>query len=200
MYRKVKRILDAALSFILIVTLSPVFFVASFLIMITMGRPVLYTQERIGLNNSLFTAYKFRSMRDKTDQHQTDAQRITKTGRLLRVSRVDEFPQLFNILIGDMSFIGPRPLLPEYMPFYSKQELKRHDVRPGLSGLSQVSASYPSWEKQFRYDLEYIEKMSFLFDLKIFLSTFIRVLMPSKKLISGSQGRIRLDIQRKAAK
>ena len=197
MYKVVKRALDIFFSAFFLIVLSPFFLLAALLIWLFMGRPIVYTQTRIGRYNKPFLAYKFRSMKDKTSKNQTDADRITWIGRLLRVSRIDEFPQLYNILKGDMSFIGPRPLLPEYLPYYTKQELKRHEVRPGLSGLSQVSGSYPAWEKQFEYDLEYVNKLSFSLDIRLFFKTILKVLRPSRKLVSGKTNRQRFDEYRK---
>lgn len=161
-----------------------------------MGGSVLFKQKRIGLNNKPFTIYKFRTMKEKDASNVLDFQRITSLGRILRVTRIDELPQLFNILNGDMSFIGPRPLIPEYLPFYTEDEIKRHDVRPGLSGLSQVSGSYPKWEDQFNNDILYVDNMSFLLDLRILFKTARKILLPSKKLITGKAGRLRFDLYR----
>ena len=162
-----------------------------------MGYPVLYTQKRVGLFNKEFSIFKFRSMLHKTEKNNSDFERITWFGRILRVTRVDEFPQLFNILLGDMSFVGPRPLLPDYLPYYTNVELYRHHVRPGLTGLSQVEGSYPSWEEQFKYDIYYVENISFKLDLIILLKTIKKVLSPTYKLISGKEYRQRFDIYRK---
>lgn len=161
-----------------------------------MGRPVLFRQKRIGLHNTEFEIIKYRTMRIKLQDQATDSERITKLGRLLRVSRIDEFPQLFNILSGEMSFIGPRPLLPEYLPYYTKQELRRHEVRPGLSGLSQISGSYLIWEDQFKLDIDYIENLKAKTDLRILIKTVKKVLTPSKKLVTGNSERTRFDIHR----
>lgn len=161
-----------------------------------MNRSAVFSQKRIGLNNKEFRIFKYRSMIDMSPNKTTDSARITFLGRILRVSRIDEFPQLFNILKGDMSFIGPRPLLPEYLSFYSERELRRHEVRPGLSGLSQVSGSYPSWEEQFEFDIQYVENISFFLDVKLFLKTYLKVLRPTKKMVSGIAGRVRFDLDR----
>jgi len=196
MYKYIKRAIDVIMSAIFIIVLLPLFIITPLLILATMGLPILFKQRRIGLGNQTFEIYKFRTMRNKTDKYITDVQRITFFGRILRVSRIDEIPQLFNILKGDMSFIGPRPLLPDYLTFYSKRELQRHEVRPGLSGLSQVSGSYLKWEKQFAYDILYVNSFSFSLDISILMRTFRKIMNPSKKLISGEGGRIRFDTYR----
>jgi lipopolysaccharide/colanic/teichoic acid biosynthesis glycosyltransferase len=196
MYRYFKRIIDILFSFLMIIILIPVLIIISLCIVIIMGRPVLFRQKRIGLHNREFEIIKYRTMRIKSHPHATDTERITKLGRFLRVSRIDEFPQLFNILFGEMSFIGPRPLLPDYLPYYTKEELLRHQVRPGLSGLSQVSGSYLKWEDQFKLDLEYIQNLTAKTDLKILIKTVKKVLNPSKKLVTGNSERSRFDIHR----
>ena len=158
MYSIIKRLFDFLLSFSLIVLGMPVFLLISLWIIISMGLPVIFSQERTGRNSRSFMIYKFRTMRERCERYLTDEQRITWTGRTLRSFRLDELPQLFNILKGDMSFIGPRPLLPSYLPFYTNEELRRHNVRPGLSGLSQVNhLHYPDWETQFSDDIEYVK-------------------------------------------
>ena len=183
----------------LLLLLLPVYAFFALLIAINMGTPVFFVQKRIGLNNKVFKLYKFRSMRTKTAELDVDYKRITTLGRFIRVARIDEFPQLLNIFKGDMSFIGPRPLLPEYLPFYNSYELQRHNVRPGLSGLSQVSGSYPSWEEQFENDIKYVNHLSFKMDMIVLINTFKKVLFPTQKLISGVQGRIRLDKYRSSS-
>jgi len=193
MYRYIKRYLDFIFSFLLILLLFPVFVITPIVIWLSMGWPIIFSQKRIGLNNHEFRIYKFRSMRHKTKKHKTDLERITVFGRFLRISRIDEFPQLFNILLGDMSFIGPRPLLQEYLPYYTENEIRRHEVCPGLSGLSQVDGSYPSWEAQFEKDIKYVKNMSFTLDVKILLRTIAKVLFPSNKLVTGHSGRLKFD-------
>jgi len=197
MYKIFKYFLDISFSSILIIILTPIFIITTILILLIMGKPVFYSQKRIGLKNKEFRIYKYRSMITRSSKQHSDASRITKLGKILRITRIDEIPQLYNILKCEMSFIGPRPLLPEYLPYYSRYELRRHEVRPGLSGLSQVSSSYPSWEQQFKYDILYVENYSFLMDLSIFLKTILKVLSPSKKLLTGEPGRPPLDIYRK---
>jgi len=196
MYKFIKRASDFIISAILIIIFLPVWTLIPLCILVTMKRPVLYKQKRIGLNNREFEIIKFRSMSKKSPAASTDAQRITKMGRILRITRIDELPQLYNIIIGDMSFIGPRPLLPEYLPFYTSDELRRHDVRPGLSGLSQISGSYQKWEEQFILDIQYVNSLSFINDLRIFAMTLRKVFKPSQKLITGNPGRERFDVYR----
>lgn len=196
MYIKIKRIIDIILAVILLSLIVPILIIFALLISINMGNPVFFVQSRVGINNRVFNLYKFRSMRQKTDEFDVDYKRITSLGRFIRVARIDELPQLLNILKGDMSFIGPRPLLPEYLPYYTTQELERHSVRPGLSGLSQVSGSYPTWEEQFENDIKYINNISLYLDVLVVLKTFRKVIFPSKKLISGKQGRVRFDLYR----
>lgn len=197
MYKTIKRFLDISFSLLLIVLLSPIFILTIALVIIFMGMPVFFTQQRVGFKNKEFRIFKFRTMKLYDENRSKDFERITRFGRFLRVTRIDELPQLVNILKGDMSFIGPRPLLPEYLPYYTKIELCRHKVRPGLSGLSQISASYPTWETQFEYDVEYVDNMSFMLDFHILLKTIRKVLMPSKSLRSGVAGREKFDVYRK---
>lgn len=141
-----------------------------------MGAPVIFVQKRMGKNNKIFMAYKFRSMKAKTKNLISDKARLTTFGNFLRLSRLDELPQLVNIVMGDMSFIGPRPLLPEYFPYYSDKENERHNVRPGLSGLSQINnLNYPNWDVQLKDDVKYAEKISFKMDLWILYKTIQRV-------------------------
>lgn len=199
MYLRIKRLLDVILSFLLIVLLTPVFIFIPILIFISMGLPVIFYQDRTGINNKSFKIFKFRTMRAKSEGFITDKQRITWAGRFLRLFRIDELPQLFNILLGDMSFIGPRPLLPRYLPYYSSEEISRHNVRPGLSGFSQVTdLNYPKWEEQFENDLYYINNISFKLDLYIFIKTVSKVLKPFSMMKTGiSGGRLNFDTYRK---
>ena len=180
MYRKYfKRPLDFILSLIAIIVLSPVFIIIAILVRIKLGSPVIFKQDRPGLNEKIFTMYKFRTMTDERDENGEllpDSKRLTKFGRMLRSTSLDELPELFNILKGDMSFVGPRPLLVEYLPLYNEQQRRRHEVRPGLTGYAQVNGRNAiSWEEKFKYDLEYVEKISFLLDLKIFIITVLKV-------------------------
>jgi undecaprenyl phosphate N,N'-diacetylbacillosamine 1-phosphate transferase len=180
MYRKYfKRPLDFILSLIAIIVLSPVFIIIAILVRIKLGSPVIFKQDRPGLNEKIFTMYKFRTMTDERDENGEllpDSKRLTKFGRMLRSTSLDELPELFNILKGDMSFVGPRPLLVEYLPLYNEQQRRRHEVRPGLTGYAQVNGRNAiSWEEKFVYDVEYVDKLSFLLDIKIIIYTILKV-------------------------
>ena len=179
-YRRfVKRPMDCILSLIAIVVLSPVFLMVAFLVKTKLGSPVLFKQKRPGLNDEIFMMYKFRTMTDGIDENGNllpDSVRLTKFGRLLRSTSLDELPELFNILKGDMSIIGPRPLLVQYLPLYNDNQKRRHEVRPGLSGLAQVSGRNAiSWEDKFNLDVEYVDNVSFIEDWKIIFLTIKKV-------------------------
>lgn len=180
MYKKyIKRILDIALSFILLVILSPLLLVLTLLVKIYLGSPTLFSQDRPGKNEKIFTLYKFRTMNEKRDNNGNllpDDVRLTKFGKFLRSSSLDELPELYNILKGDMSFIGPRPLLVEYLDYYNEREKIRHSVRPGLTGLAQVNGrNLLTWEEKFEFDVKYCENISFIQDIKIILLTIVKV-------------------------
>lgn len=176
MYRRFfKRLLDILLSLCILVLLSPVYVILIVLVRIKLGSPVFFRQERPGLNGEIFTLYKFRTMtdaRDKDGKLLPDKDRLTSFGKFLRSSSLDELPEFFNILKGDMSFIGPRPLLVSYLPYYTERESLRHTVRPGLTGLAQVSGrNFIDWDRRLAKDVEYVEGLSLLMDLKVlFLS------------------------------
>ena len=171
--------MDFILSLIAIIILSPVLLVVAILVRIKLGNPIIFKQDRPGLNEKIFTIYKFRTMTDERDEQGEllpDSVRLTKFGRFLRSTSLDELPELFNILIGDMSIVGPRPLLIEYLPLYNEKQKHRHDVRPGLSGLAQVNGRNAiSWDDKFDLDVEYVNKMNFIFDWKIILLTLKKV-------------------------
>lgn len=175
----IKRLTDIILSIIAIVVLSPVLLLVAFLVRIKLGSPVIFKQERPGLNEKIFTMYKFRTMTDEKDNNGellSDSIRLTKFGKILRATSLDELPELFNILKGDMSIVGPRPLLVEYLDLYNEHQKRRHEVRPGLSGYAQVSGRNAiSWEDKFNLDVYYIDNMSFMFDLKIIFLTIEKV-------------------------
>lgn len=180
MYRKyIKRLLDFILSLLALIILSPVLLITALLVRIKLGSPVIFKQKRPGLNEKIFTLYKFRTMTDKKDDQGNllpDSQRLTKFGKLLRSTSLDELPELINILKGDMSIVGPRPLLVEYLELYNEEQKHRHDVRPGLTGLAQVNGRNSiSWEDKFKEDIKYIKKMSLIEDIKIILKTVIKV-------------------------
>ena len=171
-----KRIVDIVISLMAIVALLPVFLIISLSICLTMGAPVLFKQQRPGLNGELFWLIKFRSMTCLPNgaeiDFEEDASRLTGFGKLLRKTSLDELPSLINILWGDMSVVGPRPLLVEYLPLYNYYQMRRHNVRPGLTGLAQIKGRTSlSWEKRFRYDVWYVDHSSFCMDVKILAGT-----------------------------
>jgi undecaprenyl phosphate N,N'-diacetylbacillosamine 1-phosphate transferase len=179
-YRRfIKRPMDFMLSLIAIIVLSPILLVVAILVRTKLGRPVLFKQKRPGLNEEIFLMYKFRTMTDERDNKGEllpDSVRLTKFGRLLRSTSLDELPELFNILKGDMSIIGPRPLLVQYLPLYNKHQKRRHEERPGLSGLAQVSGRNAiSWEDKFNLDVEYVDNVIFIEDWKIIFLTIKKV-------------------------
>lgn len=181
MYAKcIKRILDFILSFISIIVLMPVMLIIATLVRIKLGKPVIFKQQRPGKNEKIFTLYKFRTMTDKKDEKGNllaDEKRLTKFGKALRSTSLDELPELWNILKGDMAIVGPRPLLVEYLPLYNKKQKHRHDVRPGLTGLAQISGRNTiGWEERFEEDIEYIQNVNFVTDCKIVFKTVSKVL------------------------
>ena len=181
MYKRFfKRAIDIIVPLLVLILLIPVLLLIALLVRINLGKPVFFKHKRPGLNGEIFTLYKFRSMSDERDANGTllpDEIRLTKFGRILRSSSLDELPELFNILKGDMSIVGPRPLEAYFLPFYNERERHRHDVRPGLTGLAQVNGRNDlPWEKRFEYDLKYIENITFMNDVKIILQTVRKVL------------------------
>lgn len=181
LYRKyIKRIFDIILSAVAIILLSPVYLVLYILVKKKLGSPVLFHQDRPGKDGRIFHMYKFRSMTDEKDENGEllpDEVRLTSFGKKLRATSLDELPELFCILKGDMSIVGPRPLLVQYLPLYSERQSHRHDVRPGLTGWAQVNGRNTlTWPQKFEYDVEYTEKMSFLMDVKILFMTVANVL------------------------
>lgn len=175
-----KRPLDIMVALAMLFVLSPIMIIVAVLVYIKLGSPIVFTQNRPGLNEKVFKLYKFRSMtneRDKDGNLLSDEVRLTKFGKILRSTSLDELPELFNIIKGDMSIIGPRPLLVKYLDRYTPEQHRRHDVRPGLTGLamSQVRNG-AGWDKKFELDLEYIDNISFLLDMKIIMWTIIIVL------------------------
>ena len=181
LYNKyIKRILDILISLTFIVLFSWLYLILVILVRIKLGSPVLFCQKRPGYNEKIFTLYKFRTMTDKRDEKGNllpDSERLTKFGSMLRSTSLDELPEMFNILKGDMSLIGPRPLLVEYLPYYTEEERLRHSVRPGLTGLAQVSGrNYLAWDKRLARDVEYVNHISFIMDVKIIIKTIMVVL------------------------
>ena len=176
MYRYcIKRILDIIISGIALLLLSPVFLILTILVRTKLGSPVIFHQERPGYREQIFTLCKFRTMTDERDENGEllpDACRLTPFGSFLRKTSLDELPELWNIFKGDMSLIGPRPLLVGYLPYYTERERLRHTVRPGLTGLSQVSGrNFLGWDERLAKDVEYVEHLSFLMDVKVFFRT-----------------------------
>lgn len=180
MYAKyIKRTLDLILSLMALIVLMPLMIIIGILVRINLGSPIIFRQKRPGKNEKIFTLYKFRTMTDKRDIDGNllpDEYRLTKFGKFLRSTSLDELPELINIIKGDMAIVGPRPLLVEYLPYYTEEEKHRHDVRPGLTGLAQVNGRNAiSWEKRFHEDLEYIKNMSVKNDIKIIFKTVGKV-------------------------
>ena len=181
MYKKfLKRWTDFILSLIALVVLSPVFLIVSILVRKRLGKPIIFKQKRPGKNEKIFEMYKFRTMTDKKDAKGNllpDEKRLTAFGKNLRSTSLDELPELINILKGDMSIVGPRPLLVKYLPLYNKRQKRRHEVRPGFTGLAQVNGRNSiSWEEKFEWDVKYVEHITFMGDLKIILKTVLTVL------------------------
>jgi len=178
--RYFKRPLDFVCSLAAIIILSPILLLIALLVRIKLGSPVIFKQQRPGMNEKIFTLYKFRTMTDERDEKGgllPDEVRLTDFGKFLRASSLDELPELFNILKGDMSIVGPRPLLIEYLPLYNAYQRRRHEVRPGLTGWAQVNGRNAiSWEEKFNYDVEYVDNLSFFLDVKIIFLTIMKVL------------------------
>lgn len=174
-----KRILDVAIASVLLVLFAPVAVVVAAFVRLKIGRPVLFTQDRCGLRGKTFRVYKFRSMMepDPGKGRITDAQRLTPLGIKLRSSSLDELPTLLNVIKGDMSLVGPRPLLVDYLKLYSPEQSRRHEVRPGITGLAQISGrNAVDWQERFRLDVEYVDRRSFALDLLILIKTLLTVL------------------------
>lgn len=186
-----KRLLDILISGIGLICLSPVLIVLAVLVRVKLGSPIIFKQERPGLNEKIFTLKKFRTMTDERDEEGKllpDAQRLTKFGKFLRSTSLDELPELWNIFCGDMSLIGPRPLLISYLPYYTQREKLRHTVRPGLTGLAQISGrNLLEWDKRLEKDAEYVENLSFGLDIKIFFLTIKKVFVREDVVVDTNQ-------------
>ena len=187
-----KRLFDFVLSLIAIIFLSPIYIIVAILVRTKLGSPVIFCQERPGKDERIFKMYKFRSMTDERDEKGNllpDNIRLTSFGKKLRSTSLDELPELFNILKGDMSIVGPRPLAVEYLAYYNEKEKHRHDVKPGLTGLAQVNGrSALDWEKRFEYDLLYINNITLINDIKIILQTLLKVINKTDIVEAGEQG------------
>lgn len=202
MYKYIKRLLDIIFSLLFIIILSPLLLFISIIVRINLGSPIIFTQERTGLHGETFTIYKFRSMTDKRDEYGElldNELRLTKFSKIFRSTSLDELPELFNILKGDMSFIGPRPLLTEYNELYNDEQKKRHNVRPGLTSYTAVNGrSTLSWEQRFEMDTWYVNNMSFFLDFKILLKTFIVVF--KRENTTSDRGKFQGNIKQDKAK
>lgn len=176
-----KRVLDITCSLGFILCFWWVYILIAILVKVKLGSPIIFKQKRPGLNGKIFTMYKFRSMidaKDKDGNLLSDAERLPKFGKLLRATSLDEIPEFLNVLKGEMSLIGPRPLLVEYLERYNDEQRRRHDVRPGITGWAQVNGRNAiSWEEKFKYDVEYVDKLSFLFDMKIIFLTIKKIVV-----------------------
>ena len=198
----IKRPLDCVLAACALLILSPLLGVVALLVRVKLGAPVIFRQERPGRNERIFRLYKFRTMTDARDEKGellSDSKRLTKIGSVLRRTSLDELPELINILKGDMSFIGPRPLLVRYLPYYTEREKRRHEVRPGLSGLAQVSGrNYIGWNKRLELDVQYVDKITFVGDLKIIVQTIKNVLWQKDVAVDTDAVEPALDAERKS--
>lgn len=202
MYAKyLKRGLDLLLSLMAFIILMPVMIIIYILVRIKLGKPAIFKQERPGKNEKIFTLYKFRTMTDEKDEDGNllpNAERLTRFGKILRKTSLDELPELLNIIKGDMAIVGPRPLIKRYLPYYTEEERKRHNVRPGLTGLAQVNGrNAASWEMRFKADLEYIERITLKKDIKIIMETIKKVLKKEDILMGKEVTIPPLDIYRK---
>lgn len=178
-----KSLFDKTLALFLIILFSPIYIIVSLLIFFKMGSPILFRQQRPGYKEKIFGIYKFRTMTNEKDANGNllpDDKRLVGIGKFIRSTSLDELPQLFNVLKGEMSFVGPRPLLEEYLPLYNEKQKRRHDVKPGITGWAQVNGRNAiSWEQKFDYDVWYVDNQSFLLDIKILWLTFLKVVKRS---------------------
>ena len=180
---KLKNLFDKTLALFLIILFSPIYIIVSLLIFFKMGSPILFRQKRPGYKEEIFGIYKFRTMTNEKDEFGNllpDNKRLVGIGKFIRSTSLDELPQLFNVLKGEMSFVGPRPLLEEYLPLYNEKQKRRHDVKPGITGWAQVNGRNAiSWEQKFDYDVWYVDNQSFWLDIKILWLTFLKVVKRS---------------------
>lgn len=200
--RYFKRPLDLLCSLAFLLVFWWLYGILALLIRVKLGKPVLFTQERPGRNEKIFKLYKFRSMTDQRDENGVllpDEARLTRFGRTLRSTSLDELPELFNIIRGDMSIVGPRPLLVQYLPYYSKEQRHRHDVRPGLTGPAQIHGRNAlQWEKRFQYDIEYVNRINFITDVNILLRTVKKVFLKEGIVVRGTSESVKdFDVYRR---
>lgn len=199
--RYFKRPIDIVCALLAIIVFSWLYLVVAILVRVNLGSPVLFRQKRPGKDGKIFEMYKFRSMSNAKNQDGEllpDTERLTKFGRFLRSTSLDELPEAFNILLGQMSIVGPRPLAVQYLPYYNEEEQHRHDVRPGLSGLAQVNGrNAVNWEEKFAYDIEYVNKITFLGDIKIILRTVKTALMRQNIGVRGVDALLDFDEYRR---
>lgn len=211
----IKRVIDIVLSGLALIILSPILLIVAILVRVKLGSPVIFKQERPGYKGQIFKMFKFRTMLDPqtrdgrklTDKERleciekgidilTDEERLLKLGRILRAASLDELPELWNIFIGDMSIVGPRPLATIYLPYYTKEEMRRHDVRPGLTGWAQVHGrNSASWKKRFVYDLYYVDHCSFILDVKTIFQT-VAVVFKHEDIGQGAERPVAFNIER----
>ena len=198
----IKRPMDIILSLMAIIGLAPVLLLVAVLVRKKLGKPVIFSQERPGLQEKIFKLYKFRTMTDERDANGellSDEVRLTKFGKFLRSTSLDELPELFNILKGDMSVVGPRPLLVKYLPFYTNEERKRHDVRPGLTGLAQINGrNNISWNDKLAQDVKYVSNICFVDDIKVIFQTFFKVILRKDVIPDAGYSVIDFDVERKS--
>lgn len=196
-----KRPMDLLCGLLAIIAFWWLYIIVAILVRVKLGSPVLFTQDRPGKDGKVFKLYKFRSMSDARDKNGNllpDEVRLTKFGKLLRATSLDELPEAFNIIKGDMSIIGPRPLVVQYLPYYTEEEKHRHDVRPGLSGWAQVNGRNGlQWEERFAYDLEYVNKITFLGDIKIIIMTVMKAVKREGVTVRGTGKTMDFDKYRK---
>lgn len=200
--RYIKRMLDFILSLVALIILMPLMIIIWILVRIKLGKPAIFKQQRPGKNEKIFTLYKFRTMTEEKDENGKllpDEKRLTKFGKILRSTSLDELPELINILKGDMSIVGPRPLLVKYLPYYKEEERHRHDVRPGVTGLAQVNGrNLLDWDERFKKDIDYVKNITLLGDIKIVFLTVKCVIF--RQDISIPQEDHDLDVIRKEEK
>ena len=200
----IKRFIDISASLIGIIVLLPIYIVVSILVKINLGSPIIFKQKRPGKDEKIFEMYKFRTMTDKRDSEGkllSDKERLTSFGLVLRKTSLDEIPGLFNVLKGEMSLVGPRPLSIKYLPYYNENEKKRHNVRPGITGLAQVNGRNSlNWDKRFEHDIYYVNNITLIMDFKILLKTVKKVIIRDGITIKEEEELLDFDIYRRKSK